>query len=101
MGHEGMLEVLDFSRVLTSFRTDFQFGGGRSLFPGGWLSLCRIYIWSLINQRDSANPWEMGSDHWAFSGYVVLGTLLSCLNLQCSCSKVRSSNAFCLARCQD
>lgn len=28
MGCEGTLEVLDFSGVLTSFQTDFQFGGG-------------------------------------------------------------------------
>lgn len=27
MGREGMLEVLDFSGVLTSFQTNFQFGG--------------------------------------------------------------------------
>lgn len=28
MGREGTLEVLDFSGVLTSFQTDFQFAGG-------------------------------------------------------------------------
>ena len=34
MGHEGMLEVLDFSGVLTSFQTDFQFGGAITVSRG-------------------------------------------------------------------
>lgn len=101
MGHEGMLEVLDFSGVLTCFQTDFQFWGGAIAVSRGMaFSLQNLHL--VFNKPERPrHPWGMGSDHWAFSGCVVLGTLLSCLNLQCSCSKVRSGNAFCLARCQD